>query len=468
PSAAPGESDHVVDPRTVLTSIGEAVYDWDISTDHLSWSGNPLALLHVADLDRISSGHSFNGLIDPVSPTTRNEAILLGDGQDKGNGVAYRLLFAVRPPKSQTRGFEDTGRWFAGADGRPITAHGVIRRIEAPTEQERSQLASSKNDELTGAYQRSLFLRVMADDLHRAQSKNKKSLFFLTAIDDLDFVNQSYGYEVADQVIAGVARRLKAVLRGKDRMVRHSGAKLGLLLTPYDSEDVKEVVTRFQTAVSEAPFQTGAGSVAVGLILGGVMAPRDGKDPIDILRKSEEALNDAKAKRHRGGYAMYQADAGRDQQRKLNLSASEDVLRALNERRIVPAYEPVLDSRTGETVFHEALVRVKSGDGGLLGAGAIIPPAERFGLVKFVDIRIMELGLQRLLRRPKESLSVNVSMRTALSAEWMTALSSSLAGKPDLARRLIIEVTETAAMADVEATAEILKKVKALGCQVAI
>jgi diguanylate cyclase (GGDEF)-like protein len=468
PSAALGEAGHVVDPRTVLSSIGEAVYDWDIGSDHLSWSGNPLALLQVADVDRISTGLAFNGLLDPTSPTTRNEAILLGDGQDSGAGVPFRLIFAIRPPKAQSIWFEDSGRWFAGSDGRPITAHGVIRRIDTPSEAERSQFASSKNDELTGAYQRSLFLRVMADDLHRARGKNKNSLFFLTAIDDLDFVNQTYGYEVADQVIAGVARRLKGVLRRKDRMMRHSGAKLGVLLTPFDAEDVKDVVSRFQSAVSEAPFHTGAGAVAVGLILGGVIAPRDGKDPIDLLRKSEEALDEAKTRRHRGAYAMYQAGSGREEQRRLNLSASDDILRALNDRRIVPAYEPVLDSRTGETVFHEALVRVKSGDGALLGAGAIIPTAERFGLVKFVDIRIMELSLERLRQRPLDSLSVNVSIRTALSAEWTAALSSNLAGQPELARRLIVEVTETAAMADVDATADILGKVKALGCQVAI
>jgi diguanylate cyclase (GGDEF)-like protein len=452
----------------VLSSIGEAVYDWDITTDHLSWSGNPLALLQIPDLDRISSGASFNGVLDPVSPTTRNETILLGEGQDGGSGVPYRLLFAVRPQRAQPLWFEDTGRWFGGADGRPITAHGVIRRIETPSEAERNALASAKIDDLTGAYQRSLFLRVMADDIQRAQIKNKKSLFFLTAVDDLDFVNQTYGYEVADQVIAGVARRLKGVLRGKDRMVRHSGTKLGLFLTPFDPDDVKEVVTRFQAAVSEAPFQTGAGSVVVGLILGGVMVPRDARDPIDIMRKAEEALAEGKARRHRGAYAMYEANASRDEQRKLNLSASEDVLRALNDRRVVAAFEPVLDSRTGETAFHEALVRVKSGNGGLLGAAAIIPPAERFGLVKFVDIRIMELAVERLKSRPGTQLSINVSMRTALSAEWMVALQAQLAHSPDIAKRLIVEVTETAAMADIDATAEILAKVKALGCRVAI
>jgi diguanylate cyclase (GGDEF)-like protein len=463
-----GDGVRPVDPRVVLTSIGEAVYDWDIPTDRLSWNGSPLTLLHLPDLDRISTGTAFNASLDPVSPTTRNETVLLADGVDSGGGVPYRLIFAMQPPRAATLWFEDTGRWFAGSDGRPTAAHGVIRRIDTPSDAERSALASGKADELTGAYQRSLFLRVMADDLARAAKKNGRSLFLLCAIDDLDFVRETYGYEVADQIIAGVARRLKGVIRRKDRMVRHSGAKLGLFLTPFNTEDIKEPVQRFQSAVSEAPFQTGAGSVAVSLILGGVLAPTHGVEPIDILRKAEEALAGAREKRHRGAFAMYEVDAGRDQQRRQNLSASEDILRALNERRVVAAYEPVLDSRTGETAFHEALIRVRTPGGGLLGAGAIIPPAERFNLVRFVDIRVLELALQRLVQRPEATLSVNVSMRTALSPEWIAALTAGVAGQPDLPRRLIVEVTETAAMADVDATADILHKVKALGCKVAI
>jgi diguanylate cyclase (GGDEF)-like protein len=463
-----GDERHVVDPQAVLCSIGEAVYDWDVATDHLSWSGNPLQLLQVSDLERISSGSSFNANLDPLSPSTRNEVILLAEGTDSGSGVPYRLLFALRPASGSVLWFEDTGRWFAGADGRPITAHGVIRQVGAPSDADRSALAAGKTDELTGAYQRSLFLKVMQEDLAKAAKKSAKSVFLLTAIDDIEFVNEAYGYEVADQVIAGVARRLKGVIRKKDRMVRYSGAKLGFLLTPFTAEDAKEAVQRLQTAVEEAPVQTAAGSVVVGLMVGGVIAPTHGIDPIELLRKSEEALGEAKEKRHRGGFAMYRADLSRDQARRQNISASDDILRVLNERRVVPAYEPVLDARSGDIAFHEALVRVKSGDGGILGAGAIIPPAERFGLIKFVDIRVLELALARLAGRPTDRLSVNVSMRTALTAEWMTAVQAGLAGRPDIAARLIVEVTETAAMADVDATADILNKVKALGCQVAI
>jgi diguanylate cyclase (GGDEF)-like protein len=459
---------HIVDPQAVLSSIGEAVYDWDIATDHLSWSGNPLQLLGIDDLDRISSNTSFNANLDPLSPATRNEVILLDDGKDDGGGVPYRLLFAVKRKDGALLWFEDTGRWFGGGDARPATAHGAIRLTQAPTEAERGALASAKFDELTGAYQRSLFLKVMAEDLARAAKKNVRSLFLLTAIDDIDFVNTTYGYEVADKVIAGVAQRLNGVIRKKDRMVRVSGTKLGLLLSPFTAEDPREAVQRLQTAVEEAPIPTPAGSVVVGLMVGCVTAPKDGTDPIDLMRKSEEALAEAKERRHRGGFAQYRADASRDQARKQNISASEDILRVLNERRVVPAFEPVLDAKTGELAFHEALVRVKTGDGGVLGAGAIIPPAERFGLIKFVDIRVLELALARLVERPADRLSVNVSMRTALTHEWMAALTAGLSARPDISARLIVEVTETAAMADIEATAGILTQVRALGAQVAI
>jgi diguanylate cyclase (GGDEF)-like protein len=382
--------------------------------------------------------------------------------------VPYRLIVALKPTKSGVLWFEDTGRWFAGANGRPSTAHGVIRQIPTPSEAEKSALAAGKTDELTGAYQRSLFLKVMAEDLAKAARKDAKSLFLLTGIDDIEFVNQTYGYEVADQLIAGVARRLKGTIRKKDRMVRYSGAKLGLLLSPFVPEDAREAVQRLQAAVAEAPVQTAAGAVVVGLMVGGVFAPKDGTDPIEIMRKSEEALAEAKERRHRDAFAMFKADAGRDNARRQNIAASDDILRVLNERRIVPAYEPVLHAKTGELAFHEALIRIRTQDGGILGAGAIIPPAERFGLIKFVDIRVLEIALARLVARPGDSLSVNVSMRTALTPEWLAALTAGLSGRADIASRLIIEVTETAAMADIEATADILHKVKALGCRVAI
>jgi hypothetical protein len=227
PPAAPA---HQVDPRVVLSSIGETVYDWDIASDTLSWSGNALMLFGSLDADRIATGAAFNKLMDPISPATRTEAILLCEGKDNGGGVSYRLSFAVQGPGGALLWFEDTGRWFAGADSAAASAHGVVRRIEGPSESERREIASSKFDELTGGYLRAPFIRLIVDDIAKARAARKACVFLLIGIDDLAEVSQNYGFEVADEVIAGVAARIRGTIRKKDRFTRYSSSKLGVLM----------------------------------------------------------------------------------------------------------------------------------------------------------------------------------------------------------------------------------------------
>jgi diguanylate cyclase (GGDEF)-like protein len=461
-----GTAVHQIDPRAILSSIGETVYDWDIASDVLTWSGNALSLFGVSDMERLATGDAFSKMLDPISPATRAESILLCDGKDHGGGVAYKLSFAINTARGLTW-FEDTGRWFGGADGRAAAAHGVVRRVEGPSDSERRDMAASKFDELTGFYHRAAFIRLMADDITKVQTAKKNAVFLLIAIDDLTFVNRSYGFEAADEVIAGVAQRLKGNIRKKDRCTRYSGTKLGLLLTNFAGSSVDEAVARVMSIVSAEPIRTSAGPIAVKLQIGSVVAPKDGTDPIVLLRRAEEALNDAKLSESKD-FVAYTADATRDEARKRNLAASDDVLRALNERRIAIELEPVISAQNRSLQFHEALVRVKAQGGELLGAGAIVPVAERFGLVKYVDIRVLELGVQYLMQNLRQRLSVNVSMRTAVAPEWMTALTALVRPNHGLEDRLIIEVTETAAMADIDQTAQILGRVKDLGLRIAI
>ncbi len=458
---------HAVDPRIVLSSIGEAVYDWDIGSDTLSWSGNAASLFGAQQGDRLSSGVSFNKLLDPISPSTRAEAILLCETKDSGSGVPYRFSFAIRKSPGETLWFEDSGRWFAGASGRAAAAHGVVRRIEGPGEGAQRELSASMFDGLTGAYLRAPFIRLMADDIEKAKAASRTAVLFLVGINDLAFVSQNYGFEAADEVIAGVARRILGVLRRKDRIVRYSNTKLGVLLTVFDGEGIEEAALRIMGAVSAEPIQTASTAIAVRLQVGAAVAPRDAVDPIVLLRQAEEALAEARGANGRG-FVAYRADIGKEKAQRLNLSASDELIRALNERRVIIALEPVVSADKRILQFHEALVRVRTPEGEILGAGAIIPMAERLGLVQFVDIRVLELAIRHLVENPGHRLSVNVSIRTTATEEWIAALSNLAVSHPDVPDRLIIEITETAAMADVEATAALVHRIKALGFRVAI
>ncbi|MGL4637023.1 MAG: EAL domain-containing protein [Beijerinckiaceae bacterium] len=456
-----------LDPNSILSSLGDAVYDWDIASDKLSWGSNAVSLFDLSGSDRISTGTAFNTLLDPLSPSTRSETILLGETKDNGSGVPYRLMFAIQQAGSTLKWFEDTGRWFAGADGRAVSARGVVRRMDALSDADRKEVAASKLDDLTGAYLRTPFLRLMGNDLQNTFAKKHRSAFLLVSIHDMPSINRNYGYEAADEVIAAVARNLKKAIRGKDRMVRYSGNKIGILLATYIGDDLSDAASRIMSVATGMPIQTSAGPIAVNLHIGGVVAPTDGREPIELMRKAEEALADARAE-DGARFVAYRHDSNKLESQRRNLTVSDDVLKALNERRIIVAYEPVLSARSRIPQFYEVLVRVRAEDGGILGAGAIIPPAERFGLVRFVDTRVLEIAAERLTARPRERLSVNVSMRTAVTAEWLAALTAHVTLAPCMADRLIIEITETAAMADLDATKRTVEAIKDLGVRVAI
>jgi diguanylate cyclase (GGDEF)-like protein len=342
-----------------------------------------------------------------------------------------------------------------------------VRRVEGPSEAERRGIASSKFDELTGGLLRTPFIRLMTDDLAKAREKTKSSVFLLISINDLTFVNTNYGFEAADEVIAGVSARIRGAIRGKDRFMRFSGTKLGVFLTVFNGDDPQEAAGRLRAAVSGEPIRTSAGPIAVSLQIGAAVSPRDSAEPITLLRHAEEALTEARLVTS-PDFVAYRADVSKEEARRRNLSASDDVIRALNERRVIMALEPVLCAKTRVLQFHEALVRVRAEDGTLMGANAIIPAAERFGLVKYVDARVLELAVEWLVAHPMQRLSVNVSMRTAVTEEWMEGLAAHVSSHAGVADRLIIEITETAAMSDIDATALIVQTIRALGIRVAI
>ena len=85
-----------LDPRKVLTSIGEVVYDWDLASDALAWGANAAEVLGVADRARLASGAGFALMVDPGGGETRHEAILRCDAADEGAGVPYRARYVLR------------------------------------------------------------------------------------------------------------------------------------------------------------------------------------------------------------------------------------------------------------------------------------------------------------------------------------------------------------------------------------
>ncbi|MEA2937621.1 MAG: hypothetical protein QOC56_1125 [Alphaproteobacteria bacterium] len=471
PAVAPARDCGALDPNEILASVGEVPYGWRLDTDAVAWGPNAGDVLAVGDLASIASGRGFAQLVDPNSGQTRADAVLRASARDDGKGVPYQVQYALDPPGRPLGAgplwIEDTGRWFAGPDGKPLRVHGVMRVINERHERELQLAHLAQFDPLTGDMNRSRMTEVLAAAIEEAIKLRSTCGFLLAAIDNLSRINESYGFDVADEVIAAVSKRIRSQLRGKDHLGRFSGNKFGIILKNCTPDDMLVAADRLLVGVRDEVVATEAGPVAVTITVSGVTAPRHARNVREVLARAQDTLDSAKAKR-RGSFLAYRPNLEREAQRKETVRATDEIITALNDRRIFLVYEPVVAIGSRQAAFYECLMRVRRADGSLLAVNEVVPLAERLGLVRLLDHRVLELVLEQLAATPALKASLNVSAASTVDPDWWAALGATLRSHTSVAERLTVEITETAAIHDIDDTRGFVARVKDLGCRIAI
>jgi diguanylate cyclase (GGDEF)-like protein len=454
-----------LDTAKILRSIGDVAYEWQLDTDVLAWSGNAGDVLGI-DPTEIDSGRAFARYVDVAGGPSRAEIILQATRRDAGKGVPYQIQYVLKRGDEKIW-IEDTGRWFAGPDGKPNCANGIMRAINERHERQRWLEQRAKFDPLTGELNRIYLMEGLGAAVDEAVRFRSSCGFMLVAIDHLGHLNEAYGFDVADEVIAQVGKRIRARLRGKDSLGRYSGNKFGVVLATCTSDELSTAAERLLAGVRDEPFYTAAGPMAVTITIGGVTAPRHARTVIEVLARAQDALQVARAKRH-GSFIAYAPNAERDALRRQSVRAADEIVAALNQRRIALAYEPVVETQSREVAFYECLMRINRSDGSIAPASEIIPVAERVGLVRMLDFRVLELVVAELSTTPGLQASVNVSPNSAIDPHWWQGLGALLRANSDAAGRLIVEITETAAIHDLNDARGFVTRVKDLGCRIAI
>jgi diguanylate cyclase (GGDEF)-like protein len=466
--AASGAGGGSIDFSDVMRAVGEAPYEWQVGTDVLTWGANAAKVLGIRDVSLISTGRGFANLLDPGNAQTRFDAVMQSQAADEGAGVFYQVQYCLySAPRSGKLWIEDTGRWYAGADGKPARAHGVIRVINDRYEHEQQLAYLSRFDGLTGEINRWHLTERLTDDLEETSRLHASLGFLLVAIDNLARVNEAYGYDVADEVISAVAKRLRSRMRAEDCIGRFSGNKFGIILTSCSPDDLLVAAERFLTGVRDDVVITTVGPVAVTVSIGGVSAPRHAANVHEVLSRAQETLDRARSKRP-GSFLAYQPNIEREAIRQENVRATDWIVGALNERRILLAFEPVVDTHTREPAFYECLMRIQRADGSLIPASDIIPIAERLGLVRLLDQRVLELVVSEMVEAPHMQASLNVSPSSTTDPDWWARLGALLRTHAGVAERLIVEITEMAAIHNVDDARGFVTRVKDLGARIAI
>lgn len=452
-----------------IAAAGEASYSWNIAADSLVWS--PMAdMVLNRPADCIVTGKRFAALLDPDNLISRYDTIFNSTVEDYGEGVPYHIEYQLKADPAFNRPamwVEDRGRWFADGDGRPCEAVGILRPIDERHSRDQMLSALSHTDPLTGMMNRTRLDEALDEAIGEAKRGEQPCAFAVATIRNLDVVNEAYGFEVADEVIAAMATRLRAVMRTGDGIARYSGSKFGFILNACTAEELPVAIERFLNAARDSVIETSHGPVWALLSIGAVLLPAHAENSLAAKALAEETLSLA-LRLSSDSYVVHQPSEKSVNDRIVNTRCAAEIVECLKTNKFQLAYQPMVDAITGEVACHEALLRMRDGAGELVTAAHLVPVAERLGLIRLVDRSVVQLALETLHTYSDARLSINLSATTANDSRWNLQIIEMIEMAGEVASRLTVEITETTALNDLTVALEFLDKLRDTGCCVAI
>jgi EAL domain-containing protein (putative c-di-GMP-specific phosphodiesterase class I) len=240
-----------------------------------------------------------------------------------------------------------------------------------------------------------------------------------------------------------------------------------VLLSVCDPQQLAPTAARIRAAVAGLTADMpGAPGLRVSVSIGAVAFPGDARSAADALARAEEAL--AEARRRHVGIVVFQPTENERAEERRAIAIADRLHRALRDGGLLFAYQPIVRADTLEPAYHECLLRLDHGDGAPASAPAIIAAVERLGDIPAIDRKTLEMAIATLERHPAIALSVNLSGLTVNNRAWLRTLNARLRLEPELARRLVVEITETAAMRDIEESSRFIAQIRELGVRVAL
>jgi diguanylate cyclase (GGDEF)-like protein/PAS domain S-box-containing protein len=351
----------------------------------------------------------------------------------------------------------------------------VIVRIEDITERNRlgRELRDLADlDPLTGLFNRRRFGRELASQLEGARRGGRGGAVILIDLDNFQEINDSLGRHVGDQLLLAAGRAFSDRMRRTDIVARLGGDAFAVLIPAVNAELAefvgRSLVDHAERAVYRKGSATRHATASVGVVL---YAQHTELTAERLLSDAGLALDEARAA---GGNrcVVRSAEQAADGRAAAKSSSPDRVQPAFDEDRLVLYAQPMLDIKAGAITRYELLVRMLDDNDEVILPSAFLPAAERRGTIGAIDRWVIREAITLLERRPQNAdrvrLQVNVSARSLSDPGFLDYLRGELMATDADAAELVLEITETAAIANIDDARHLLKSISELGCGVAL
>lgn len=414
-------------------------------------------------------GRRVDDFTFPGDPATLAAAGFLGDGGRSSYRVEKRYLHA-----------EGHAVWVQVDLSAVRDAAGAIQyvivQVQDIAERRRHQQQLehiANHDALTALLNRRGFQQALEDHVRHAGRYGADGALLMLDLDHFKYVNDTLGHKAGDELIVKAAGLLSERLRESDIVARIGGDEFAILLPHGDHEAATTLAGALLSALREwrRAMDPEHGMAARGLSASiGIAMCVAGASADDLVVNADLAMYDAK-EAGRDRWALYAVGDGGEQPRmKARLSWLARVRWAIEQRAFDLLAQPIVDLRdTRSDPMYEVLLRLRSDTGELIAPSAFLSVAERVDLIQEIDRLVVEEAVAALAgSRFPVTLSVNVSGKSIAEPELLATIDRRLRETRVSPAALVIEIPETAAIAQIEEARAFATELRRLGCRLAI
>jgi len=375
---------------------------------------------------------------------------------------------------------------FSCHDGRLITQHSVP--VKSPSGGETGRLwifeditserqiaerlvFMAERDPLTTLANRSRFdaelSRLMV--LHGRDNSIFGALLYFD-LDEFKYVNDTFGHRAGDSVLVRTADAVGEIVRSNEVFARLGGDEFAIIAPGADLDGARILAERLRETVAKISFEFDGRRIGLTISVGVALFPEHAKTAEELVSRADAAMYQAK-RAGKNCWRLYRPDLDQSASMLAQLGWNDRIQTALRESLFVLHFQGVHTIGSGAIAHYEALVRMidPADPDNLVLPGNFIPAAERSGRIVDIDRWVMQAAIRKLAEMPGlAALAINISARSFDDPALASTISSLLSQFHVEPRRLIVELTETAALSNMQDSERFISDIRALGCTVCL
>jgi len=355
-------------------------------------------------------------------------------------------------------------------DGRVIGRLWLYEDITHERQTAQQLIYLAEHDALTGLHNRHRFQEHLERMVGASSRSGARFGLLYFDLDEFKYINDTFGHRAGDTVLLRAAGEVASLVRGGEMFARVGGDEFAILVEMIHGDEPTQLAERVVHAISAIPFRFRGSNLRLTASIGIALFPQHGDNAEDLVAHADTAMYQAKGS-GKNTWAVYDASRNTTEAMLARMTWRSRIAQALEQDGLELHFQGIYHTRDGSLSHLEALVRMRDPQeaGRLIMPGQFIPVAEKTGQILEIDRWVIWRSIEILAQHPDlAALAVNVSGRSFDEPSLPRYIHEALEQHGVAPKRLIIELTETAAVSEMQDAQRFIEALQQTGCMICL